>query len=629
VEALQDLQKAMELNDNRAVYRSKLLLDSDEAARSAALARIYSDLGFQQRALVEGWSALNTDPSNFSAHRFLADSYSIRPRHEIARVSELLQSQLLQPLNITPIQPRLAESDLFLIAAAGPGSLSFNEFNPLFNRNRIAVQGSGILAENETKGGEGILSGIYKKFSFSGGYSSFDTDGWGRNTDQDDKIANIFAQFELNYKTSIQAEYRYRDLERGDVRLRFFDDDVFRTLQNEQNRDYFRFGLRHAWAPSSITLASVTYQHQDREASLGADDLGFPAIAFKGDISNEDGIGGEFQHLFRSKYLNFVAGAGYFDVDSRLETTTSTVFPPPFDKIKGTVDQDLKHYNAYAYTYIKPWENLTLTVGASGDFVRPDDEERFLNDKTKFNPKLGITWYPFSGTTVRAAAFRVLKRTLLVDQTLEPTQVAGFNQFYDDAEGTEAWRFGGAIDQKFTQSIYGGAEFAYRDLDIPYIETGLGSFENRSLNAEEYDGRAYLFWTPHEWFSLRAEYQYERFESDSVGTVVDLPDEVETHRFPLGVNFFHPCGVSASLTTTYYDQDGKFKRINGTVENGDDKFWLVDAAINYRLPKRYGFLRVGARNLFDEDFEYYDTDFNNPAIQPDRTFFATVTLAFP
>ena len=38
VEALHDMQKAIELNDNRAVYRSRLLLDSDLAARSAALA---------------------------------------------------------------------------------------------------------------------------------------------------------------------------------------------------------------------------------------------------------------------------------------------------------------------------------------------------------------------------------------------------------------------------------------------------------------------------------------------------------------------------------------------------------------------------------------------------------------
>ena len=139
VEALHDLRKSIELNDNRAVYRSRLLLDSDLAARSASLASIYSDLGFQQRAVVEGLKSVNTDPANYSAHRFLADSYSALPRHEIARVSELLQSQLLQPLNVTPVQPQLAESNLFIQEGAGPAQASLNEFNPLFLRNRIDV----------------------------------------------------------------------------------------------------------------------------------------------------------------------------------------------------------------------------------------------------------------------------------------------------------------------------------------------------------------------------------------------------------------------------------------------------------------------------------------------------------
>jgi tetratricopeptide (TPR) repeat protein len=192
VEALHDIQKAIELNDNRAIYRSRLLLDSDLAARSASLGRIYSDLGFQQLGLVEGWKSVNTDPSNFSAHRFLADSYSVLPRHEIARVSELLQSQLLQPLNMTPIQPRLAESNLFLVSAGGPAGVAFNEFNPLFNRDGITLQASGLAGENSTYAGEGVLSGIFKKASFSLGGFHFQTDGWRRNADQNDTIATAF-----------------------------------------------------------------------------------------------------------------------------------------------------------------------------------------------------------------------------------------------------------------------------------------------------------------------------------------------------------------------------------------------------------------------------------------------------
>ena len=78
----------------------------------------------------------------------------------------------------------------------------------------------------------------------------------------------------------------------------------------------------------------------------------------------------------------------------------------------------------------------------------------------------GIRW---PGTTARAAVFRVLKRTLIADQTLEPTQVAGFNQFFDDVNLTESWRYGVALDQKFTGHLFGGFEFSKRDLTVPFV----------------------------------------------------------------------------------------------------------------------------------------------------------------
>src|SRR5207249_10449158 len=46
VEALRDLQTSTELNENRAVYRSRLLLDQDQAARQVGVARAYRILGF-------------------------------------------------------------------------------------------------------------------------------------------------------------------------------------------------------------------------------------------------------------------------------------------------------------------------------------------------------------------------------------------------------------------------------------------------------------------------------------------------------------------------------------------------------------------------------------------------------
>ncbi len=71
--------EAISSNDNRAVYRSRFLLDQDLAARSASLGRVYRDLGFEQLALVEGWKSLDADPGDYSGHRFLADTLLCAP----------------------------------------------------------------------------------------------------------------------------------------------------------------------------------------------------------------------------------------------------------------------------------------------------------------------------------------------------------------------------------------------------------------------------------------------------------------------------------------------------------------------------------------------------------------------
>ena len=617
VEALHDLEKAKELNKNRAVYRSKLLLDSDEDARSASLARIYSDLGFQQRALVEGWQSVNTDPTNFSAHRFLADSYSVRPRHEIARVSELLQSQLLQPLNITPIQPRLGESNQFLISAGGPAGLSFNEFNPIFNRNRIAVQGSGLVGGNDTYGGEGVVTGIYNKLSLSAGYTHFETDGWRDNADQDDDIANVLAQYQLSYKTSVQAEYRYRDIDRGDVRQTFFKDDFLPNLRKDDETNTMRVGVHHKFSPGSDLIGNFQYADADRS------DRDSDPFLTRFDVeADEDAYGGEVEYLLRSQYVSLVTGVGYFKFN-RDDDVFVDIFDTPV--VRTTLDYDVDHTNLFLYSYINPMENLTVTVGGSGDFFDPDDDG-LQKDKDQFNPKFGITWHPFTSTTVRGAAFRVLKRTLITDQTVEPTQVAGFNQFFDEVNATDYWVYGGAIDQKFTQSIFGGAELTYRNLNVPFVDL-TGNLENS--NWDEYLARAYLFWTPHQWLALSAEYLYEELDRDNA--YADGSEDVKTHWVPLGINFFHPSGVSASLKGTYINQDGSFERKDdvGVFNDGEDDFWLVDAALNYRLPKRYGLLTIGVSNLTDEDFEFFDSDRDNPRIQPDRVFFGKVTFALP
>jgi tetratricopeptide (TPR) repeat protein len=617
VEALESIEAAIERNDNRAVYRSRLLLDSDEAARSASLGRVYSDLGFQQRALVEGWNSVNTDPTNYSAHRFLADSYASLPRHEIARVSELFQSQMLQPINTTPIQPRLGESNLFLISAGGPGSLSFNEFNPLFNRNGVNLQATGLVGDDGLWSGEGVFAGIYDKVSFSVGYNQFETDGWREHAFQEDKIGNAFVQVELDPKTSIQAEFRYRDRAHGDIHQRFFREDFLPGQVDQVESKSFRLGGRHAFSPSSMVLASFIYQDSDER--LRTDDS-FGPDTFDEVVVPQKSYGTEVQHLFRSRYLDVTSGVGFFDIDG--EILLSFGFSGFVEELPP-IPTRFSHLNLYTYGNVKPTSSLTMTLGGSLDRLEGDLPG---GEGSQFNPKFGVTWSPVPRTTFRAAAFRTLKRTLITDQTLEPTQVAGLNQFYDDTNQTDAWRYGGAVDQKFGRSVFGGVEYSRRDLTIPIIlaETGMtvDGDEDQSM------ARGYLFATPHPWLGLRLQYIFERFVRGE-NQFAEF-EELDTHRVPVGIGFFHPSGFSASVTASYWNQEGVFiDPSTGEILPATDTFWLVDLAINYRLPNRYGFLTFGATNLFDTDFNYFEVDFDNPTIQPKRAIFARFTLAVP
>jgi hypothetical protein len=208
--------------------------------------------------------------------------------------------------------------------------------------------------------------------------------------------------------------------------------------------------------------------------------------------------------------------------------------------------------------------------------------------------------------------------------------VAGFNQFFDDGEGAESWRYGIAVDQKFSATLYGGVEFSKREIEVPFLFFPLppASPSVQRADWEEQLVRAYLYWTPMSWLALSAEYQYEDLERDPVFVGPELFTEIETHRLPLGINFFHPCGFSAGLKATYIDQEGKFGDPFSGFLLGDDQFWIVDAAISYRLPKRWGIITLGAKNLFDEAFNFQDTDPSNPWIVPEQLVFARCTLSF-
>ncbi len=567
VEALNDLQKSIELNDNRAVYRSQDRLESDLAARSASLGRIYRDLGFEQLALVEGWKSLAADPGDFSAHRLLADAYLGVPRHTIARDSELLQSQLLQPLNISPVQPRLADNG-FAFLDRGITGLGFNEFSQLFAGNQIRFVGDGLLGDHDTKADNLILSGIYDRLSFSVGQFHTDTDGVRDNDDARENIYNAFLQTEISPSSSAQVEFRRTDSDLGDRRMLFDPTNFLPALRSVGDTSSIRLGGRHSFAPGSVVIGSYVHRNLDADLNTG---LGLKVV------TDEDADFAELRYLQNWRPVKFTAGGGYY-TGSRVETRTFGPFPFPPETI------DTRHSNQYAYADVNLPRRVTVTAGLSHDAFRDGTLER-----TPVNPKIGVSWDIDSATTVRAAAFQVIERTLISGQTIEPTQVAGFNQFFYDSGGTESERYGLALDRTLRANVAAGGEVSFRNLHVPTFDAATGALLDS--DRDEHQVSAYLHSTPARWIALTAQYQWDKLSRDPEGNNEGLLAEVRTHRLAGEGRFFSRSGAFGRLRATYVDQSGSFQNALQVVEPGADRFWTLDASAGYRLPQAVRHLR--------------------------------------
>jgi tetratricopeptide (TPR) repeat protein len=640
VDALHALRSAIDLNDNRAVYRSRFLLDQDEAARDASQARVYQDLGFEQQARREAYKSLQISPQNHSAHRFLADSYNNGDSLlNTARMSELLQSQLLQPLNSNPIQPQLAVSGLGILDGAGPSDTGYAEFTPLFTRNGLSVQLNAIGGSDYTGGNDLILSGLYDRVAFSLGQFHYQTDGWRLNNEQKQDIYNAFLQVALTPASAIQFEYRHQDKESGDLDLTYEPDDVDPYENNRLSQRISRVGLHHELATGGHLIASAIIKEVlEIKERLNvpiyqtAEETGiFPAMVDHTYRNTKDSKSQLFEIQINQPLIQHtvIAGAGHFS-DNRAKVinefnivnwlTPDGIVTIPAEQIPIIESIDPEYRNLYLYTQLDLPAQFNLTLGASYE-----EFESSYTNSDQFGPKFGLAWNLSNSLSVRTAYMESLVRPLSLDQTIEPTQVAGFNQLFFVGQGAELEQYGLGIDAKLTPTVAIGAEYRHEDLNVPWLilVTDIRDFVVRRDVIEHELTHAYLHWTPTDRLGIRVAFENDNF----TGTL--SPQVLKAKRIPIGINYYWPSGFFLKTEGIYIDQ--KITR-NGNQHDRSD-FWNFDVVTGFRFPKRYGKVELIIKNLLDEKFDYYDAGYSedqmpNPQYWPERQLFLRFSLNF-
>jgi len=641
VDALNDMQKAIELNDNRGVYRSKLLLDEDSAARSANMARIYQDLDFDRVALKQAWTSLSQDSTNPSAHRFLSDTLQGKPRHRIARASELLQAQLFQPINIVPVQPQLTSENIGVLNSTGPGSLSSNEYDSLFTANGAHVFLNGAVGSNNTLTDSAIISGVYDQLSLSFGQFHYQTDGFRINDDYEQNIYNAFAQVALTDALNVQVEFKTEDIKAGDVPLNS-NDFHQENLRQSIDHDTARFGLHYKISSEQDFIFSTFYIENEeldtnltettRDAGFGLTDF----LTFNDKRKHEDsGYQFEIQHLLNLNYINLVTGVGYLNIDTtdsesrqtliRTPPFIPTPIPSPLDSNLTDTAQEVSFLNSYIYSTINIYQELTTILGISYDSYKSK-----LIKIDQFNPKLGLIWTPINNLTIRSAVFRTLKRPLVANQTIEPTQIAGFNQFFDNNNGTKAWQYGFGLDYNPFKNVFVGSEVSLRDIRTPKSENNTTKFRKR----EELSHSVYFYLTPLSWVALSSEYQFEKYRREHSINQVDptSPKSVTTHQIPVNFNFYFLNNFFSNFSGTYVSQEVKYVNNNNGIDKNNNSFWVFDTSLGFKLPKKIGSLSIEVNNLFDNKFKYNSTfDSSGPQISgyiPEREIFFKLNITY-
>ena len=272
-EAIAGLEKSLELNQNRRVYRSQFLLDQDRAVRGTNLAAIYLNNGMIDVSVREAIQAVNSDYASASAHLFLANSFDalrdprrVLLRYETAWSNELLLSHLLSPV--------------------GGGSLSQfvsqQEYSKLFESDGFGVSSlTDYFSYGELRQ-RGSQFGTFGNISYSLDAEYLYNNGLRPNNEV--SSLNSVATFKLQITPQdtffLQADYG--DHQTGDVFQRFDDDEVGREtsmdvrdprtgkitkvvikntpaltldFRERQEPGLVLLGYHHEWNPGIHTLA--------------------------------------------------------------------------------------------------------------------------------------------------------------------------------------------------------------------------------------------------------------------------------------------------------------------------------------------------------------------------------------
>jgi Flp pilus assembly protein TadD len=660
-EAIQDLEKSEELNDNRSVYRSGLLLDQDRAVRSANLAAIYRDAGMFDVSVREASRAVSYDYANYSAHLFLANSYDqlrdpnrINLRYETPAESEYLIANLLAPVGAGTLSQTISQED----------------YSKMFERDRFGVASTTEYLSRGAWSEQGAQFGTFgsSEYAFEALYRS--DPGQRKNNDLEETELRLHFKQQFTPQDTLYLRGIYYNAAGGDLFEHFYSTNyspVFRY--KERQEPLLSVGYHHQWDPGVHTLFLAsrfddTFEFKDpmeliliKAVSDGEVTAVRPINMNQAYRNSQEVYSAELQQIWQTPAHNTIAGLlgqwGRFHV-MNLQNMPSD-FPEFFEDPASKQDLhiDFERLGFYGYHLWQVVEPLQLVGGLSYDRLKFPENFRAAplssqqRSVDQVSPKAGLIWKPAQNTVARFAYTRSLAGASL-DQSfrLEPTQVAGLNQAFrsiipESVAGANAGArietYALSLQQNFCTGTYVGLSGEIlksnlrRKVGAFELNTDISDLAFHSGLPEDLDfEERSLFFTldqllGNEW-SLGARYRLTQAElndtfPDAINAVTYPPfqarQHLETvlHQWDLHLAYNHPCGFFVQFQALWNSQSNQGYQID---EPGDE-FWQLNAFAGYRFHHRMGELKFGLLNLADRDYRLEPLTLYNE-LPRERTF---------
>ncbi len=663
-EAIRDLEKSIDLNDQLAPFRSRLLLESDRSVRSADLAAMYNEAGFAEVSRHTAARSATEDYANFSGHLFLADSYRAQEdvnqfnlRLETARQSELLLANLLAPPGAGNLSQQLTERE----------HLRFFDPRPVGASSETDYSSRGDWLQAST------FFGSLRGFSYAldARYESFNGQRPNNNLERQQFVLTLKQRLTPEDDLYFQAGYLRSDA--GDV-ASYFDPRQaklgFRVHELQEPALYA--GWHHAWSPGSHTLflagrltdslslfdpapnVLFLYRSGGQITNVQSPPFG-PAyqLNFSSDFTL---YSAELQQIWQTERQSLALGGRWQSGDVTSRAQLNRVFTTTDQNF----DTSFQREDVYAYYSWHIFQPLRLIAGISYDRLRfPENTDLAPispgeTTKDLVSPKFGALLTPWDRGLIRATYARSLGGLFFDNSVrLEPTQIAGFNQAFRSlipesvaglVPGSQFETAGVGFDQSFANGTWFGLEAEWL---TSHGSRTVGAFTNstflpipdsisstrQTLDFCERNLSAYGAQLLGDWVSISARYRLS--DATLNGRFPQIPDtaaglsqleqhqQASLHQLSFGANLNHPSGLFAQWESSWYRQHNS----GYTTALTDADFWQHNVFVGCRTPRRYAEIRLGILNLSNTNYRLNPLNLHADLPRA-RTFAASLRFNF-